>query len=238
MATAVDSNLGFMRDPLGRLVKSSKNNSNNNHGYYTLRYAGLFNLLIPMRFAFGIGVSLTKGECTMKTIYSISLMVTAVALLAFSVPVIAFSQMMDMSMNEHREGHGQKMEMGNMDKMGDMMVMCIEHAEEMGLTDDQIMKMKPVHSKMQKKQARFKADLKIAEIELMEIMEVKDFDLEKANSAVKKIAEIKTAHHLEMLKAMKEIRTILTDEQFKKMKKMMCMKMDEKKPAKKTMKKP
>jgi len=40
-----------------------------------------------------------------------------------------------------------------------------------------------------------------------------------------------------MLKAMKEIRTILTDEQFKKMKKMMPMKMDEKKPAKKMMKK-
>jgi Spy/CpxP family protein refolding chaperone len=107
----------------------------------------------------------------------------------------------------------------------------------MGLTDDQVMKMKPVHSEMQKKQARFKADLKIAEIELMEIMEVKDFDLEKANSAVKKIEDIKTAHHLEMLKAMKEMRTILTDEQFKKMQKMMPMKTGEKKPAKRMMKK-
>jgi Spy/CpxP family protein refolding chaperone len=107
----------------------------------------------------------------------------------------------------------------------------------MGLTDDQIMKMKPIHSEVQKKQARFKADLKIAEIELMEIMEVKDFDLEKAISAVKKIEEIKTAHHLEMLKAMKEMRTILTDEQFKKMKEMMPMKMGEKKPVKRMMKK-
>ena len=129
------------------------------------------------------------------------------------------------------------MEMGNMDKMGDMMGMCIEHADKMGLTDDQIAKMKPLHREMQKKQARFKADRKIAEIELMEIMEVKDFDLEKASAAVKKIEEIKTAHHLEMLKAMKEMRTILTDEQFKKMKKMMSMKTGEKKPAKKMMKK-
>jgi len=102
--------------------------------------------------------------------------------------------------------------------------------------------MKPMHSEMQKKQARFQADLKIAEIELMDILEVKDFDLEKASAAVKKIEDIKTAHHLEMLKAMKEMRTILTDEQFKKMKKMMPMKMmpmktDDKKPAK-VMKKP
>ena len=160
----------------------------------------------------------------------LSLLLTVI----FAAP--AFSQMMDMSMKEHREGHGQMMEMGKMDKMGDMMGMCIEHADKMGLTDDQIMKMKPIHREMQKKQARFKADLKIAEIELMEIMEVKDFDLEKASSAVKKIAEIKTAHHLKMLKAMKEMRTILTDEQFKKMKKMMIsMKTCEKEPAKKMM---
>jgi Spy/CpxP family protein refolding chaperone len=173
----------------------------------------------------------------MKAKYSISIMVAAVALLAFSVPVPSFSQMKDMSMKEHREGQGQRMEMGNMEKMGDMMGMCIEHADKMGLTDDQVMKMKPLHSDMQKKQARFKADKKIAEIELMEIMEVKDFDLEKANSAVKKMADIKTAHHLEMLQAMKEMRTIFTDEQFKKMKKMMSMKTGENKPAKKMMKK-
>lgn len=152
----------------------------------------------------------------MKAIQAITLMVAAVFLLAFSVPGPASADMM---------------EMGMMEKMGDM-GMCIEHAESIGLTDDQIMKMKTRHSDMQKKQARFKADKKIAEIELMDIMDVKDFDLEKASSAVKKIAEIKTAQQLEMLKSMKEMRTMLTAEQFKEMKKMMSMKMSEKKPAK------
>ena len=156
-----------------------------------------------------------------KIVLSLLLMVV------FAVP--AFSQMKDMPM----KGHGQMMEMGNMDMMGDMMSMCMGHADMMGLTDDQMIKMKPAQREMQKKQARFKADLKIAKIELMEIMEVKDFDIEKGNSAVKKIADIETAHHLEMLKAMKEMRTILTDEQFKKMQKMMPMKTGEKKPAKK-----
>jgi len=161
----------------------------------------------------------------------LSLLLTVV----FAVP--AFSQMKDMSMKRHGEGYGQMMEMCNMDMMDDMMGICIKHADKMGLTDDQLMKMKPIHREMQKKHARFTADLKIAEIELMEIIEVKDFDLEKAGSAVKKNAEIKTAHHLEMLKAMKEMRTILTDEQFTKMKKMMPMKTGEKKPAKTMMKK-
>lgn len=157
----------------------------------------------------------------------LSLLLTVV----FAVP--AFSQM-NMPMKEHHEGHGQVVVMGSMDKM---MGMCIEHANKIGLTDDQIIEMKPIHSDMQKKQARFKADQKIAEIECMEIMEVKDFDLEKARAAVEKIAKVSTAHHLEMLSAMKEMRNILTDEQFKKMKKMMFMHTGEKKPAKKAMKK-
>jgi Spy/CpxP family protein refolding chaperone len=145
--------------------------------------------------------------------------------------------MKDMPMKGHGEGHGQMMGMGNMDMMGGDM-MCMEQADKMGLTDDQMMKMKPLHREMQKKQIRFKADLKIAEIELKEIMEVKDFDLDKATSAVKKIEDLKTAQHLEMLKAMKDMRAILTDEQFKKMHKMMSMKMGEKKPEKGIMNKP
>jgi Spy/CpxP family protein refolding chaperone len=153
----------------------------------------------------------------------------------FAVP--AFSQMADMPMKGHGARHGQMMEMGPMDMMGGDM-MCMEQANKMGLTDDQMMRMKPIHREMQKKQIRSKADLKIAEMELMEIMEVKDFDLDKASSAVKKIEDLKTARHLEMLKAMKDMRAILTDEQFKKMHKMMPMMMGEKKHGKMMMNKP
>ena len=98
----------------------------------------------------------------MKALCSISVMVAALALLALSVPAPAFSAMKDMSMQGHRGEHGRMMEMCDMDKMGDMMGMCIAHADKMGLTDDQVVKMKPIHREMQKKQARFTADLKIA----------------------------------------------------------------------------
>jgi Spy/CpxP family protein refolding chaperone len=182
----------------------------------------------------------------MKAKSSMSMMMAALVLLTFGAPVTGFSQTKDMPMKGYGEGHGQMMGMGNhgqmmgmgnMDMMGGMMGMCTEHADLLGLTDDQVMKMKPVKIDMQKKQARFMADLKIAQIELGEILDVKDFDLEKANSAVKKIEDIRASHQLEMLKAMKEMRTILTDEQFNKSRKMMAMHRDEKKPAKKMMKK-
>jgi Spy/CpxP family protein refolding chaperone len=168
----------------------------------------------------------------MKVQKTVSLLLAAVALLALSVPMPALAQMKDMKeMKMHGPGHGQTTEMGNLDRMGEMMGRCLEHADKMGLSEDQLLKMKPLHRELQKKQVRFAADQKIAEIDLAEILEVKDFDLEKANSAVKQMAETKTAYHLEMLKAMKQMRTILTDDQFKEMKKMMAMKMDEKRSA-------
>ena len=150
----------------------------------------------------------------------------------FAMP--AYSQMMDQPMMGHGEGHEQMMGMGmgHMDRMGDHMGMCLEHADQLGLSDVQLKKLTPIHREMKKKQVRFNADLKIAEMEHMEIMEVKDFDLEKANASVRKIADLKAAYHLDMLKSMKEVRSILTEEQFHKMKEMMPMKKAAKKPEK------
>jgi Spy/CpxP family protein refolding chaperone len=159
---------------------------------------------------------------------------TLLLTVVFAVP--AFSQMRHMPMRGHGGGQGQMMEMNHMDMMGgDMMFM--EHADKMGLTDDQMAKMKSMHREMQKKQIKSNADLKLTEIKLMEIMEVKDFDLDDAKSAVKKIGDIRTDQYLEMLKAMKEMREILTDEQFKNMHKM-CMMMGEKKPGRRMIHKP
>ena len=167
----------------------------------------------------------------------------------FAIP--AFAQMSDMPRMEHRDRHERMMgmddmgcmgcmgdmgRMRDMGRMGDMMGMCIEHAGELGLSDDQLMKMNHMHREMQKKQIRFKADLKIAEIELMEILEVKDFDMEKAGAAVKKIEGIRTARQMDMLKNMKEMRKNFTDEQFKKMK-TMSMQNDDDKPERRMMRK-
>jgi Spy/CpxP family protein refolding chaperone len=112
-----------------------------------------------------------------------------------------------------------------MDKMGEMMGMCLEHAKELGLTDEQVKKITPIHREMKKVLIRFNADLKLAEMEHMETMEVKDFDLDRAIAEDKKIAGMKTAHHAEMLKLMKQARTLLTEEQFGKIKEMGPLKM-------------
>ncbi len=160
------------------------------------------------------------------------------ALLVVAVPP-AFAQMNQAPMRNcqncdlYTPRTGGMMGMGGMDRMGDMMGMCLNNADKIGLTADQVKKITPIHREMQKSHIRFKADVNIAEMELMEIMEVKDFDLEKASAAVKRISDLKTAHHLENLKYMKEVRAIITDEQFKKMKQLMATNMNMKKPVKK-----
>jgi Spy/CpxP family protein refolding chaperone len=158
---------------------------------------------------------------------------------AFAVP--AFAQMKDKpmkqckecDMQEHHMGEMNHMDMGHMDMMGGgMMGQCIKNADKIGLSEEQKKKVTPLHQEMQKKQIRFQADLKIAQLEMKEIMEPKDFDIEKAKAAMKKTEDIKTAHHLEMLKAMKEVRSVFTDEQYKKMKELMPMNMGANKTAK------
>ena len=140
------------------------------------------------------------------------LLLALLLMVVFAVP--AFSQ----TMNMHRK------EKGYIYRMGNMTDMYLRNADRIGLTDEQISKITPIRHEMHKKQARFKADVKIASIELVEIMEVKDFDTDKANAAIKKIADIKTAYSLDMLTPMKEVRSILTDEQFQKIKKMLLNK--------------
>ena len=152
------------------------------------------------------------------------------ACMALALATPAFAHMGDCDMCDLKGGMGRGDMMG--DRMDDMMGACLKNAAKIGLSDEQTGKIKPIHREMQKKQAKYKADLKIAQIELREIMEVKDFDLDKATAAVKKIEDVKAAHHLEMLKSMKEVRSILSDDQFKKMKKMMPMMMEGKRPGK------
>jgi len=140
-------------------------------------------------------------------------------IVVFTVP--AFADMHGKETKEHKkcECHEQ-MGKHHMHKRGDMLGMLIKHADKVGITDDQMAKLKAMHRGMEKKQVWFEADMKLARIELKEVMEVKDFDLEKANAAAQKISDFKRDQRLDMLKSIKDVRSILTDEQFKKIKEM------------------
>lgn len=137
------------------------------------------------------------------------------------------AQMMDMKKDHMMNHSGVDMMMKNgmkgmnMDMMGDNIGMCLDNADKIGLTEEQKSKIVPIHREMMKLNARFKAEIKIAEIELIEVMDPKDFDLDRAILATKKISDIRATYHSEMLRHMKKVRSILTEEQYKKMKNLM-----------------
>ncbi|BCS52707.1 Spy/CpxP family protein refolding chaperone [Geobacter sp. SVR] len=150
----------------------------------------------------------------MKTILAV--------LFALVLALPAFAQMHGSPGKEHAPGQGHMEQVGPMDGMGgDMMEMCLEHADDLGLNPEQVRKINAIHREMKKKQIRFKADWKLAEMDLKEILEVRDFDMKRAMAAVQKISDLKTSHRLDMLKSVKDLRLTLTDEQFQEMRKMM-----------------
>lgn len=173
----------------------------------------------------------------MKIQFTKSSLLAVAAILVFNAPFPAEAFIMQ---GEHLNRMGNMMHGEHLNKMGGMMgmEMCLEHAEKLGLSAAQVAKIKPLHSDMLKKDARFTADLKIAELELLELLEVKDYDLEKTSQSVKKISTIVTDHHLDMLKTMKELRAVMTEDQFEAMKKHMAMKPEVKKLKKKQQRKP
>jgi Spy/CpxP family protein refolding chaperone len=148
-----------------------------------------------------------------------------VLLLTLVCAVPAFADMQGKGMKEHGQARA-KCECGEHGMKGcdlhkrDMLGMLIRHADKLGLKSDQVAKLKTIHTGMQKKMVALDADKKIARLEMKEILEVKDFDLDKANAQVQKISDIEKNKHLEMLKSMKEVRSILTDDQFKKLQEM------------------
>lgn len=152
------------------------------------------------------------------------------------------AQMMDMKKDQMMHDRGDMMMKDgmkgmNMDMMGDNIGMCLDNADKIGLNEEQKSKILPIHREMMKLNARFKADIKIAEIELMEVMDPKDFDLDKAILATKKISDIRATYHSEMLRNMKKVRSILTEEQYKKMRSLMMDNMMGKKMMKEKSKK-
>lgn len=132
----------------------------------------------------------------------------------FASPAFAKTHDKDMADYKECQCREQKMEKYDMEKMNEMMNICLKHADKLGLTSEQVVKIKAIDRAMRKK-VRFGADQKIAKIELMEIMEVKGYDLEKANERVQKILNIQRSNHIEVLKSMVEVLTILSGNQYK-----------------------
>lgn len=91
-------------------------------------------------------------------------------------------------------------------------------ASEISLTEDQIRKLHSIKSKCEKNRIMITARLRVAELDLQELLNQPELDLQKIDAKVKEIGEIKIENDLNDIHSMIESREVLTPEQKEKLK--------------------
>ena len=86
--------------------------------------------------------------------------------------------------------------------------------EQLKLTDDQVAKLKKIRLDYQKEMIKRRANLRVAELELWELIDAKNLDMDKADKKVKEAEAIRAGIMLYRIKALQETRKFLTDEQY------------------------
>ncbi|MGB2696300.1 MAG: Spy/CpxP family protein refolding chaperone [Candidatus Zixiibacteriota bacterium] len=108
-------------------------------------------------------------------------------------------------------GSGEKMERC---KQG-FMLCC---PEELGLTDEQVASLKSIKMNFMKDEIQREANLKLAKLELKELMATDKLDLAKVEKKIKSIAAMKADAKIACLKSCEKAKGILTPEQMEKCK--------------------
>lgn len=147
----------------------------------------------------------------MSKLASLTLLLTVI----FAAP--SYPQEVGAYLNRIRDRYGVTSEIDNFNTMCNLLCMSVEYAKSIGLTDAQILKIKPLYIEMETSNKNIKNKLLSLELEISEIMNDKDFDFDKANIVCQNITQLKMINHFQILKYIKEIRSILTSDQFMKM---------------------
>ncbi len=101
----------------------------------------------------------------------------------------------------------------NFDKLG----FYTKFADELGLSNSQVKKLEAIWYNHKKVAISRKADLKIAQLELKNILSQQPTDFKKANAKIAEIGSLEKALRLDHLQSIEKARKVLTPEQFKKL---------------------
>ena len=91
---------------------------------------------------------------------------------------------------------------------------ALERQGELGLTPEQIQKLSALRSGFEKDSIRLDAEIRIAELELTELLNNKQADLSKARSKVEQIGSLRTKLRLSRIQALENGKGVLSDQQW------------------------
>lgn len=125
-------------------------------------------------------------------------------------------------------GFGHKMGCGGMKGMGGgmkamFMIMpwkIMMHAEELGLSEEQVAKIRNRHAEARKQMIQLKSQIKMNMIDVQNAIMSEEIDMPLAETKIREIGKLKSEKFLAMVQAMNDLRHIVTPEQRKKIKHM------------------
>jgi Spy/CpxP family protein refolding chaperone len=92
--------------------------------------------------------------------------------------------------------------------------------EYLQLSEDQIKKFSRIRSDYRKEMIKRKANLRVAELELWELIDTKDLDMSKTEKKVKEIQAMEADLMLYRIRALEQTRKFLSDEQYERFREM------------------
>jgi Spy/CpxP family protein refolding chaperone len=107
--------------------------------------------------------------------------------------------------------------MGKMGMMGHGMehLFFLDHAEQLGLSAEQVNKLKAIHVECRKENIRNAAEAKIARLELTDLLSGDSWKLKDAEPLVRKVQKLEGDIQVRHLQAVSDARKVLTAEQLK-----------------------
>lgn len=124
----------------------------------------------------------------------------------------------------HMRGSKAKMDLDDM--VANKARFMLENAPKIGLSDEQVSKIKMLKIKAKKSSIKLDADIKILALDIKEAIGKDDIDINNVNSLIDKKYTLKAQKAKDMIAAKANIKKLLTKEQLKKVKDMSasCMK--------------
>lgn len=113
----------------------------------------------------------------------------------------------------HGGGHGMGMMGGGHATTGHLLRGLLQSTKEMGLTDEQVAKLKTLQLELDKTRIKTEADIMVAERELQSLIEDEKTELPAIEEKVKQSESLQTALRMAAIKTRRDAMTALTPEQ-------------------------
>lgn len=101
----------------------------------------------------------------------------------------------------------------------------LRHREELQLSDEQVKALEALRSDFQKEAVRRSAEIRVAELELQELLREDPVDLGKVEAKVRQIEALRAEHRLSRIKTIERGKALLTPEQRRKLESLVARRM-------------